>query len=65
MSIVLTADATCGVDNTIAIRQLISQTENAKVILPAGTFCLNSANPTIVINKPIEISGAGKKTIIK
>lgn len=48
MSIVLTADATCGVDNTIAIRQLISQTENAKVILPAGTFCLNYANPTIV-----------------
>ncbi|MBA8877184.1 hypothetical protein [Phyllobacterium myrsinacearum] len=56
----------CATDATGPLRAAIAAAAGKKLVIPAGTFCLNTASSTLQITSPIEIEGQGTAgTLIK
>jgi len=55
----LVSDPSCATDSTGSLRAAIAAAAGKKLILPAGTFCLNTPTSTLQIVNPMEIEGQG------
>ncbi|MBB3387004.1 MULTISPECIES: hypothetical protein [unclassified Rhizobium] len=60
----LISDPTCATDATSSLRASIAAAARKKLILPAGTFCLNTPTSTLQITNSMEIEGQGAANTI-
>lgn len=61
----LVSDPSCSVDATTSLKAAITAAAGRKLVLPSGTFCLNTATSTLKIAATTEIQGQGATTIIQ
>ncbi|MEZ2218574.1 hypothetical protein [Rhizobium sp. RCC_161_2] len=61
----LVSDPSCAIDATKSLNAAVTAAAGRKIILPSGTFCLNTATSTLKIASTTEIQGQGAGTIIQ
>ncbi|KEA08812.1 hypothetical protein G6L94_28815 [Agrobacterium rhizogenes] len=61
----LVSDPSCTIDATKSLNAAVAAAAGRKLILPLGTFCLNTATSTLKIASTTEIQGQGAGTIIQ
>ncbi|TWB19810.1 hypothetical protein FBZ99_101593 [Rhizobium sp. ERR 1071] len=61
----LVNDPSCSIDATASLNAAIAAAAGRKLVLPSGTFCLNTAASTLKIAATTEIQGQGASTIIQ
>ncbi|HEY0124384.1 MAG TPA: hypothetical protein VGC14_22005 [Rhizobium sp.] len=59
------SDPSCSVDATAPLNAAIRAAAGRKLLLPSGTFCLNTATSTLKIASTMEIQGQGSGTVIQ
>ena len=61
----LVSDPSCVIDATSTLNAAMKSAAGRKLILPSGTFCLNTAASTLKIASTTEIQGQGAATVIR
>jgi hypothetical protein len=61
----LVNNPSCSIDATASLNTAIAAAAGRKLVLPSGTFCLNTAASTLKIASTMEIQGQGAATIIQ
>lgn len=61
----LVDDPSCSIDATVSLNAAIAAAAGRKLVLPSGTFCLNTAASTLKIASTTEIQGQGATTVIQ